>query len=76
MMKADDVLACQYSRWYPAYRHLAYRSQIVDLPQDFTDYLQQDGVFVDSGSQAVRAVLAPDGPAMEFSDPASEQLEL
>ena len=52
-MNADDVLACQFSRWYPAYQHLAYRSQVIDLPQDFTDYLQQDGIFVPSGSQAV-----------------------
>ena len=56
-MNADDVLACQFSRWYPAYQHLAYRSQVMDLPQDFTDYLQEDGIFVPSGSQAVCAVL-------------------
>ena len=52
-MEASEVLACQFSRWYPAYRHLTYRSIVMDLPQAFVDYLLEDGIYVPSGSEAV-----------------------
>ena len=56
-MEVSEILACQFSRWYPAYRQLTYRSQIIDLRQEFEAYLQEDGIFVPSGSGAVGPLL-------------------
>ena len=58
-MQADDVLACQFGRWYPGLAHLAYRSRVLDLPPGFGAWLQQDGVLVAEGSPAVRLRLQP-----------------
>ena len=56
-MDAAEVLACQVSSWYPRFKHLAYRSMLLDLPDEFAAYLQQDGVHLAAGSSAVGGLL-------------------
>lgn len=56
-MDAAEVLACQFSGWYPRFKHLAYRSMLLDLPAEFAAYLQQDGAHLAAGSPAVSYVL-------------------
>lgn len=54
----QDVLACQFSSWYPRYcsapgrRNTTIPSVILDLPADFVDYLQADGVQLPKGVTA------------------------
>ena len=43
----------QYSAWYVKYSRSAFKSAIIDLPDDFVDYLLEDGVVVGDASRAV-----------------------
>lgn len=52
-MDANEILECQFSRWYPQFHDIAFRSTIIQLPAAFVDYLVQDGVFLGNGSRAV-----------------------
>ena len=52
-MQAPAVLSCQYASWYRHFGHLAFKSKLIELPQDFIDYLLQDGVFLSESSSAV-----------------------
>lgn len=45
----EHILACQFSRWYPVFKHCTPRSVVVDLSEDITAYLQQDGVVLPKG---------------------------
>ena len=54
-MQASAVLNCQYSRWYPVFGHLGFKSKVISLSQEFTDFLIEDGVFLLESSSAVRS---------------------
>lgn len=55
-MEPDQILACQFSAWYPNFSDVAFRSKIIPLPSSFLEFLLQDGVFLPEGSQAVSSV--------------------
>ena len=52
-MQAPAVLSCQYASWYRHFGHLAFKSKLIELPQDFIEFLLQDGVFLSESSSAV-----------------------
>ncbi|GAA5897999.1 hypothetical protein JCM8208_003221 [Rhodotorula glutinis] len=48
-----DVLACQFSSWYPLFKRLSPKATVVrPIPHeaDFLDYLESDGLFLPEGS--------------------------
>ena len=47
------LAACAISSWYPAFRHVTFKTVLIDLPQDFLDYLVADGVHLAEDSEAV-----------------------
>lgn len=55
-----ELLAFQFSAWYPRFAALSIKSTIVKpLGQDFHDYLDADGVFVPEGSEDLSVRLFP-----------------
>ena len=53
----SELLAFQFSSWYPRFSALSIKSTIVKpLGQDFYDYLDEDGVFVPEGSEDLSVV--------------------
>ncbi len=54
MTTSQHVLNCSFERWYPSFKSVSFRSQIVPLPKDFADYLVQDGVYLPDSNSAVR----------------------
>lgn len=53
-MKGEEVLACQFKEWYPTFAKQTFRSEIIQLPEEFISFLLRDGVFLHSSSEAVR----------------------
>ena len=49
-----ELAACSFPAWYPVFEHLTFRSELLPLPPGFADFLVRDGVFVRSGTSAVR----------------------
>ncbi|GAA6041124.1 hypothetical protein JCM8097_004127 [Rhodosporidiobolus ruineniae] len=48
-----DVLACQFSSWYPLFKRVSPKATVIrPIPHqdDFLDYLESDGVFLPEGS--------------------------
>lgn len=43
-MKQQHVLNCSFSTWYPRFKNVTIRSQVIPLSKDFIDYLNADGV--------------------------------
>jgi hypothetical protein len=74
-----DVLACQFSSWYPNYcsapgrRNTTIPSIILDLPTDFIDYLQADGVHLPRGVEAscIYSTPKPDSDEESWSSSSS-----
>jgi hypothetical protein len=52
-LSREDVIAFQFSRWYPNYSSLSIKSITVPLDDDFRLYLEADGIFVPIGSEDV-----------------------
>lgn len=40
------MLNFSYAKWYPLFKHISLKSEIFELPDDFVDYLLEDGIFV------------------------------
>lgn len=55
MSTAHHVLNCSFAKWYPTFKSISFRSQVVTLPKGFVDYLVQDGVYLPDSSSAVRS---------------------
>ncbi|CAI7841091.1 unnamed protein product, partial [Closterium sp. NIES-54] len=51
-MRRADVLACQIQSWYPKFRSVSLRTEIVPLPPEFVDYLLSDGIFLPASCKA------------------------
>ncbi len=48
--KHSHILHCSYSNWYPKYKSITPRSQVLKpLPQAFIDYLLADGIVLPDG---------------------------
>ena len=57
-----DVLACQFSSWYPRFRRIAPKATTVrPLPEDehLIDFLEADGLFLPEGSGPMGSVQSP-----------------
>lgn len=54
-MDADHVDACRFENWYPRFAAVTFKSRLVELTDDFIQYLKQDGVFLQEESDAVSA---------------------
>lgn len=42
----DHVLNCMFSKWYPQFSHITIKSFIIPLPDDFVEYLKEDGPLI------------------------------
>lgn len=68
-----DVLACQFSSWYPRYcsapgrRNTTIPSIVINLPVDFIEYLQADGVQLPKGVAASCIYTTPKQDSDEVS---------
>ncbi|KAI5459896.1 D123-domain-containing protein [Mariannaea sp. PMI_226] len=40
----DHIQNCSYDSWFPKYRSSCLKSRIIPLPQEFVDYLHEDGI--------------------------------
>ncbi|BGP48621.1 hypothetical protein JCM10450v2_004497 [Rhodotorula kratochvilovae] len=52
-LRTQDVLACQFSAWYPLYKRVSPKATVIrPIPHqaDFLDYLESDGLFLPEGS--------------------------
>lgn len=36
--------ACMFQKWYPTFRQVTFKSEIIPLPESFIKYLGEDGV--------------------------------
>lgn len=45
----QHVLNCQFSQWYPIFKHCTPRSVIIELGEEVVQYLQEDGVLLPQG---------------------------
>ncbi|KAJ3260166.1 hypothetical protein HK103_001242 [Boothiomyces macroporosus] len=46
MMSAKDKLECDFSNWFPKFRHLTIKSRIIPLDLEFVEYLKSDSVYI------------------------------
>ncbi|KAF8501097.1 D123-domain-containing protein [Russula emetica] len=51
ILSREDVIAFQFSSWFPTFSSLSIKSTIIPLTDDFRSYLEADGVFVPTGSE-------------------------
>lgn len=42
----DQILHSSYDYWFPKYRTSTIRSRIIPLPQEFIDYIREDGIIL------------------------------
>ncbi|KAJ3324231.1 hypothetical protein HDV06_000270 [Boothiomyces sp. JEL0866] len=45
-MSATGKIECDFSNWFPKFKHLTIKSRIIPLDQKFVDYLKSDSVYV------------------------------
>ncbi|KAK9810430.1 hypothetical protein WJX72_010569 [[Myrmecia] bisecta] len=63
-MQSQELLKCMVSAWYPRFRDVTFRTQLVDLPEEFVAFLVEDGVSLAENS----AALPRRARADEFAD--------
>jgi len=51
ILSREDVIAFQFSNWFPTFSTLSIKSTVILLPDEFRSYLEADGVFVPTGSE-------------------------
>src|SRR6266576_6635591 len=51
ILSREDIIAFQFSSWFPTFSSLSIKSTIIPLTDDFRSYLEADGVFVPTGSE-------------------------
>jgi hypothetical protein len=48
----SNILACQFSVWYPTFKHCAIRGTVIkELPVEFKEWLEEDGIIVPEGAE-------------------------
>jgi D123 len=74
-----DVIAFQFSSWYPTFSSLSIKSTVLPLADDFKAYLEADGVFVPVGSENLCVHPNPwpsyHSESKNFPRPLSEQVD-
>ncbi|CAO3663092.1 unnamed protein product [Umbelopsis vinacea] len=53
----EDVVRCRFSSWYGQFRDVTFKSRIIQLPKDFIEYLNADGIYLPAEGQAQAARL-------------------
>ena len=56
MATVDAVDKCQFYAWYPKFKKYTMSSDIIELSEDFVEYLNEDGVFIPSFYAPVQVV--------------------
>ncbi|KAI0272936.1 D123-domain-containing protein [Russula aff. rugulosa BPL654] len=51
VLSREDIIAFQFSSWFPTFSSLSIKSTIIPLTDNFKSYLEADGVFVPTGSE-------------------------
>jgi hypothetical protein len=41
-----DIDSCAFEAWYDRFKHVTFKSKIVELDQDFVDYLNAEGIYL------------------------------
>lgn len=41
----SDILACQFQSWYPSFLKITSKSKLIEAPEAFLNYLNQDGIY-------------------------------
>jgi len=73
-MKSDELLACQFSVWYPKFKKCTFESLIIPLPADFIAYLLSDGVVL-PGKQNTGTVDDSDDDSVDWEAAEAETPE-
>jgi hypothetical protein len=45
-MKVDQVINCSFDRWYPLFKNLTIKSEIIELDDDIISYLSSDATII------------------------------
>jgi hypothetical protein len=54
-LKEGQVLNCMFGSWYPNYRSHTFKSRVVPLPDEFVDYLHDEGtIYLPSSAYRAR----------------------
>ena len=75
---AEAILQCQFSNWYPMFERNTIKSRIIELSQDFIDYLKEDGVILPSSIEVPLGTedqLSDDEDVSEVRDGEAEMKE-
>ena len=54
-MKIENMLNCQFHKWYPLFKKVTFKSQIFKLSSDFLEYLREDGIIIDPIYQTAKS---------------------
>lgn len=63
----NDIMECQFSKWYANFEKETIKSTIVKLTTDFIDYLKEDGVYIPGKSIYERDELSDDDELCEVN---------
>eukprot|EP00439_Symbiodinium_sp_Y106_P032313 s6575_g3.t2 len=74
-MVEEEVLACQFASWFPTFRDVTFKSEILPLSEDFVKYLLADGIHVPV-SKPQESDGASDGSWGSGGDSANEAQDL
>lgn len=51
---SEDILACQFTKWYPILKEKSIKSLTLELPDSFIEYLGEDGIVLPvSGNNSI-----------------------
>eukprot|EP00741_Cyanophora_paradoxa_P017265 tig00020961_g16676.t1 len=50
-MDEREVLACQIQEWLPKLKRVTFPTRIIELPEDFVEYLHEDGLVIPSSAR-------------------------
>eukprot|EP00596_Hydrurales_sp_CCMP1899_P001487 CAMPEP_0119044910 /NCGR_PEP_ID=MMETSP1177-20130426/35640_1 /TAXON_ID=2985 /ORGANISM="Ochromonas sp, Strain CCMP1899" /LENGTH=119 /DNA_ID=CAMNT_0007015801 /DNA_START=122 /DNA_END=478 /DNA_ORIENTATION=- len=48
----EDIIACQFGKWFHSFQKDTMKSIIIDLPENFITYLLEDGVILPSSESS------------------------
>ncbi|RYG97879.1 hypothetical protein EON65_52205 [archaeon] len=67
-----DIDLCQFHEWYDLFKHVSIKSKVVPLPEEFFNYLSEDGVFTPLPSHLDHDHLSDEEDNEESKSSASE----
>jgi len=45
-MKIENVLNCQFHKWFPLFKPITIKAKLLKLNPDFIEYLREDGMVI------------------------------